>query len=125
MTAKADPEHESIFLRRRNADCQLKFLGQAKTIIIPSAAIIFTYKPIDPITQSPPNFQILVAQRTSRQRRHGLVVVTISNCFTLGASCTCIAVECRFRGEQLAKVFTSWVLVSELGTVNDRAEKSK
>jgi hypothetical protein len=39
------------------------FLDKAKSVIMPGATLIFTDRPVDPTTQSPPNFQILVAQK--------------------------------------------------------------
>jgi hypothetical protein len=39
------------------------FLDKAKTVITPGATLIFTDRPVDPSTQSSPNFQILVAQK--------------------------------------------------------------
>jgi hypothetical protein len=39
------------------------FVAKAKTIIAPGTTIIFTNRPVDPSTQSPANFQILVAQK--------------------------------------------------------------
>jgi lipoprotein-anchoring transpeptidase ErfK/SrfK len=38
-------------------------LDKAKSVITPGATLIFTDRPVDPTTQSPPNFQILVAQK--------------------------------------------------------------
>jgi hypothetical protein len=39
------------------------FLDKAKAVITPGATLIFTDRSVDPTTQSPPNFQILVAQK--------------------------------------------------------------
>jgi hypothetical protein len=39
------------------------FLADAKAVITPGTTIIFTDKPVDPTTQSPAGFQILVAQK--------------------------------------------------------------
>jgi len=39
------------------------FVDKAKAIITPGTTLIFTDRPVDPTTQSAPNFQILVAQK--------------------------------------------------------------
>jgi hypothetical protein len=54
---------ESIFLAAQKSGLPAAFLDKAKTVITPGATIIFTDRPVDPSTQSPPNFQILVAQK--------------------------------------------------------------
>lgn len=54
---------ESIFLAAQKSGLPAAFLGKAKAVITPGATLIFTDRPVDPSTQSPPNFQILVAQK--------------------------------------------------------------
>jgi hypothetical protein len=54
---------ESLFLTARKSGLPSEFIAKAKTIIAPGTTIIFTNRPVDPTTQSPPNFQILVAQK--------------------------------------------------------------
>jgi hypothetical protein len=39
------------------------FLAKAKEVITPGTTMIFTDQPVDPTTQSPTGFQILVAQK--------------------------------------------------------------
>jgi hypothetical protein len=59
---------ESIFLTAQKSGLPAAFLDKAKTVITPGATIIFTDRPVDPSTQSPPNFQILVAQKDKPAR---------------------------------------------------------
>ena len=54
---------QSIFLAVQKSGLPAAFLDKAKTVITPGATLIFTDKSVDPSTQSPPNFQILVAQK--------------------------------------------------------------
>jgi L,D-transpeptidase-like protein len=54
---------ESIFLAAQKSGLPADFLDKAKTVIAPGATLIFTDRPVDPTTQSAPNFQILVAQK--------------------------------------------------------------
>ena len=54
---------ESLFLTAQKSGLPSEFVAKAKTIIAPGTTIIFTNRPVDPTTQSPPNFQILVAQK--------------------------------------------------------------
>jgi hypothetical protein len=54
---------ESIFLAAQKSGLPAAFLDKAKAVIVPGATLIFTDRPVDPTTQSPPNFQILVAQK--------------------------------------------------------------
>jgi hypothetical protein len=54
---------ESIFLAAQKSGLPAEFLDKAKAVITPGATIIFSDRPVDPTTQSPPNFQILVAQK--------------------------------------------------------------
>src|SRR5436190_6119123 len=54
---------ESLFLTAQKSGLPPEFVAKARTIIAPGTTIIFTNRPVDPTTQSPPNFQILVAQK--------------------------------------------------------------
>jgi hypothetical protein len=54
---------EGIFLTAQKSGLSAAFLDKAKAVITPGATLIFTDRPVDPTTQSPPNFQILVAQK--------------------------------------------------------------
>jgi hypothetical protein len=54
---------QSIFLAAQKSGLPSAFLDKAKTVITPGATLIFTDRPVDPTTQSAPNFQILVAQK--------------------------------------------------------------
>jgi len=54
---------ESLFLSARKSGLPSEFVAKAKTIIAQGTTIIFTSRPVDQTTQSPPNFQILVAQK--------------------------------------------------------------
>ena len=55
--------NQSIFLAAQKSGLPPAFLDKAKSVITPGATLIFTGRPVDPTTQSPPNFQILVAQK--------------------------------------------------------------
>ena len=55
--------NESIFLAAQKSGLPPAFLDKAKSVITPGATLIFTDRRVDPTTQSPPNFQILVAQK--------------------------------------------------------------
>ena len=55
--------NENIFLASQKSGLPAAFLDQAKAIMTPGATLIFTDMPVDPTTQSAPNFQILVAQK--------------------------------------------------------------
>jgi hypothetical protein len=55
--------NEDIFLASQKSGLPAAFLDKAKTVITPGATLIFTDRPVDPTTQSAPNFQILVAQK--------------------------------------------------------------
>lgn len=55
--------NENIFLASQKSGLPTAFLDQAKAVITPGATLIFTDRPVDPTTQSAPNFQILVAQK--------------------------------------------------------------
>src|SRR5215468_11377792 len=54
---------ESLVLMAQKSGLPSEFVAKAKTIIAPGTTIIFTNRPVEPTTQSPPNFQILVAQK--------------------------------------------------------------
>src|SRR5947207_1785986 len=54
---------ENIFLASQKSGLPAAFLDKAKSVITPGATLVFTDRPVDPTTQSPPNFQILVAQK--------------------------------------------------------------
>lgn len=55
--------NENIFLASQKSGLPAAFLDKAKAVITPGATLIFTDRPVDPTTQSAPNFQILVAQK--------------------------------------------------------------
>ena len=55
--------NESLFLATQKSGLPTAFLADAKAVITPGATIIFTDKPVDPTTQSPTGFQIVVAQK--------------------------------------------------------------
>ena len=55
--------NQSIFLAAQKSGLPSAFLDKAKAVITPGATLIFTDRPVDPTTQSAPNFQILVAQK--------------------------------------------------------------
>src|SRR4030095_10884300 len=54
---------ESLFVTAQKSGLPSEFVAKARTVIAPGTTIIFTDRPVDPSTQSPPNFQILVAQK--------------------------------------------------------------
>src|SRR5437762_11543943 len=54
---------QSLFSAAQKSQLPTEFLGKAKEVITPGTTIIFTDKPVDPTTQSPTGFQILVAQK--------------------------------------------------------------
>ena len=58
-----DSSNESLFLATQKSGLPMAFLADAKAAITPGATIIFTDKPVDPTTQSPTGFQIIVAQK--------------------------------------------------------------
>jgi hypothetical protein len=59
-TAKSS---QSLFETTQESQLPAPFLDKAKEVIAPGATIIFTDKPVDPTTQSPTGFQVLVAQK--------------------------------------------------------------
>jgi L,D-transpeptidase catalytic domain len=62
-TTGESKSNENIFLTAQKSGLPAAFLDNAKTVITPGATLIFTDRPVDPTTQSAPNFQILVAQK--------------------------------------------------------------
>jgi hypothetical protein len=54
---------QSIFLAAQKSGLPAAFMDKAKAVIAPGTTLIFTDRPVDPTTQSAPNFQILVAQK--------------------------------------------------------------
>jgi hypothetical protein len=54
---------ESLFLAAQKSGLPTEFLSKAKEAIARGTTIIFTDKPVDPTTQSPTGFQIVVAQK--------------------------------------------------------------
>ena len=61
--AGKDKSSQSLFETAQESRLPTQFLDKAKEVIAPGATIIFTDKPVDPTTQSPAGFQILVAQK--------------------------------------------------------------
>jgi hypothetical protein len=61
--AGMDKSSQSLFETAQESRLPTQFLDKAKEVIAPGATIIFTDKPVDPTTQSPAGFQILVAQK--------------------------------------------------------------
>ncbi len=61
--AGKDRSSQSLFLAAQKSRLPTEFLDKAKAVITPGTTIIFTDKPVDPTTQSPTGFQILVAQK--------------------------------------------------------------
>src|SRR5437762_3892494 len=62
-SAGKEKSSESLFAAAQKSQLPADFLGKAKEVITPGTTIIFTDKPVDPTTQSPTGFQILVAQK--------------------------------------------------------------
>jgi hypothetical protein len=54
---------ESVFLTAQKSGLPTEFLAKSKEVIAPGTTIIFTDQPVDPTTQTPPGFQVLVAQK--------------------------------------------------------------
>src|SRR5438094_1817860 len=61
--AGKESSNQSLFLAAQKSQLPTEFLDKAKAVITPGTTIIFTDKPVDPTTQSPTGFQILVAQK--------------------------------------------------------------
>jgi hypothetical protein len=53
----------SLFEMAQKSQLPAEFLAKAKEVITPGTTMIFTDQPVDPTTQSPTGFQILVAQK--------------------------------------------------------------
>jgi L,D-transpeptidase catalytic domain len=53
----------SLFEMAQKSQLPAEFLAKAKEVITPGTAMIFTDQPVEPTTQSPTGFQILVAQK--------------------------------------------------------------
>src|SRR6266513_4957458 len=62
-SAGKDSSSQSLFLAAQKSQLPAEFLDKAKAVITPGTTIIFTGKPVNPTTQSPTDFQILVAQK--------------------------------------------------------------
>ena len=62
-SAGKEGSSESLFLAAQKSGIPNDFLVKARGVITPGATIIFTDKRVDPTTQSPPGFQIVVAQK--------------------------------------------------------------
>ena len=62
-SAGKDSSSQSLFLAAQKSQLPAEFLDKAKAVITPGTTIIFTGKPVNPTTQSPTGFQILVAQK--------------------------------------------------------------
>jgi hypothetical protein len=54
---------QGMFLTAQKSGLPTGFPADAKAVITPGATIILTDKPVDPTTQSPTGFQIIVAQK--------------------------------------------------------------
>jgi L,D-transpeptidase catalytic domain len=62
-SAGKEGSNQSLFLAAQKSGLPTAFLADAKAVITPGTTIIFTDKAVDPTTQSPAGFQILVAQK--------------------------------------------------------------
>jgi hypothetical protein len=58
-----DKSNESLFLAAQKSGLPADFLSKAKDVITPGTTIVFTNNAVDPTTQSPTGFQIIVAQK--------------------------------------------------------------
>jgi hypothetical protein len=61
-TGKAK-SNESLFLAAQKSGLPADFLSKAKNVITPGTTMVFTNNAVDPTTQSPAGFQIVVAQK--------------------------------------------------------------
>jgi L,D-transpeptidase catalytic domain len=61
--ADKDKSSPSLFEMAQKSQLPAEFLAKAKDVITPGTTMIFTDQPVDPTTQSPTGFQILVAQK--------------------------------------------------------------
>jgi len=62
-SAGKEGSSQGLFLAAQKSGLPTAFLTDAKAVITPGTTIIFTDKSVDPTTQSPPGFQVLVAQK--------------------------------------------------------------
>ena len=62
-SAGKEGSSQGLFLAAQKSGLPTAFLTNAKAIVTPGTTIIFTDKSVDPTTQSPPGFQVLVAQK--------------------------------------------------------------
>src|SRR5216110_2558532 len=62
-SAGKDSSSQSLFLAAQKSQLPTEFLSNAKEVITPGTTIIVTDRPVDPTSQSPTGFQILVAQK--------------------------------------------------------------
>ena len=63
VTSAGKGSSQGLFLTAQKSGLPTAFLTKAKAIITPGTTIIFTDKSVDPTTQSPAGFQVLVAQK--------------------------------------------------------------
>src|SRR5213083_1996025 len=76
VTTKGESKSsENIFLASQKSGLPAAFLDKAKAVITPGTTLMFTDRPVDPSTQSPPNFQILVAQKDKPARTYAVTVI--------------------------------------------------
>ena len=69
VTAKGkEGTNQGLFLEAQKSGLPTDFLSKAGAVITPGTTMIFTDKPVDPTTQSPTGFQILVAQKDAPSR---------------------------------------------------------
>jgi hypothetical protein len=61
--ADKDKSNPSLFEMAQKSQVPSDFLAKAKKVITPGTTMIFTDQPVDPTTQSPTGFQVLVAQK--------------------------------------------------------------
>jgi L,D-transpeptidase catalytic domain len=62
-SAGKEGSSQGLFVAAQKSGLPTAFLADAKAVITPGTTIIFTNKSVNPTTQSPPGFQILVAQK--------------------------------------------------------------
>jgi L,D-transpeptidase-like protein len=62
-SAGKEGSNQSLFLAAQKSGLPTAFLADARAVITPGATIIFTDKQVDPTTQSPTGFQVIVAQK--------------------------------------------------------------
>jgi hypothetical protein len=61
--ADKDKSNSGLFEMAQKSQLPSDFLAKAKEVITPGTTMIFTDQPVDPTTQSPTGFQVLVAQK--------------------------------------------------------------